>query len=58
MVLMEEYRMETARIWFVFKDVHGQYSVSKQPTGGTMVAGPFTWNEAKEWMHQHGVPNW
>lgn len=50
--------MDTERVWFVYKDVHGQYSVAKQPTGGTRVAGPFTWKEAQAWMHQHGVPNW
>jgi hypothetical protein len=48
------------RVWFVFGNGQGGYTVAKQATGGFMyhMAGPLTWDEAVVWMRQHGVPGW
>ncbi len=50
--------MAAEKVWYVYKDVHGQYSVSEFLPDGFRVAGPFTWTEAETWMQQHGVPGW
>jgi len=48
------------REWNIFKDVHGNLAVAKQAAGShsIFVAGPYTWEEAANYMRAHGAPGW
>jgi len=50
--------MTEAQVWFIFQDIYGDYSVSKDSTGGVLAAEPLLWDGAVDWMREHCVADW
>jgi len=48
------------RVWYIYTDNCGNYTVAKQPAANFIVsvAGPLTWDEAVTWMRANGRPGW
>ncbi len=46
------------RDWYIWSNNRGGYTIAKQPSGDFIIqfAGPFTFEEARAWMHNNGVP--
>jgi hypothetical protein len=48
------------RVWYIFGNGQGRFSVAKHASGEFMfpTAGPMTWDEAAAWMRDNGQPGW